>query len=181
MEELIKLIATRDERALAALHRIMHQRIVAFAMKRLDDKTLAEEVMLETLFEVWKHAPSYAGTSRASTWILGIARNKSYDKLRTHNPRLEALSDEHLDIASDEVDGLERVAACERASALHDCIKQLSTVQRECVHLVFYQELAMEEIASMQNCPANTIKTRMFHARRKLRTCMEASGHGGQS
>lgn len=181
MEELIKQIAAGDERALIELHRVMRHRITVFAMQRLDNATLAEEVMLETLFEVWKHAPRFAGESRASTWILGIARHKALDKLRKQSPRLDELSDEHLDIASDAVGSLEHVEICERNAALHDCIRQLPPAQRECLHLVFYQDLALPDIARLQDCPANTVKTRLFHARRKLRDCMILCGHGDHS
>ena len=184
MEELIKRIVARDEEALNELYRAMHHRIVAFAMQRLGDTGLAEEVMLETLFEVWTHAPRYAHESQASTWILGIARHKALDKLRKlrqGKPWLEEMSDEHLEIASAEMAGVERVLQAERSAALHNCIKELPPVQRECLHLVFYQEFALEDIARLQDCPPNTVKTRLFHARRKLRACLDACGHGDLS
>ena len=81
MEELIKKIAAKDEQALVKLHAVMHRRITVFVLQLLGTAQLAEEVMLETLFEVWNHAPKFAGDSQASTWILGIARHKALDKL----------------------------------------------------------------------------------------------------
>jgi RNA polymerase sigma-70 factor, ECF subfamily len=181
MEALIKLIAVQDEAALKELYRLMQHRIVAFAMQRLDNAELAEEVMVETLFEVWNHASRYAGHSKASTWILGIARHKALDKVRGRNNLMEPLLDAHLEIASDEMSQLERVDAQQQDAALQGCIKQLSIVQRECVHFAFYQDLSMEDIARLQACPVNTVKTRLFHARKNLTDCMTARGHGSQS
>ena len=184
MEELIKKIAAKDEQALAKLHSLMHRRITAFALQRLGNSQLAEEVMLETLFEVWNHAPKFAGGSQASTWILGIARHKALDKLRKlqqGKPWLEEWTDEHLEIDSGEVESIERITNAELTTALHNCMKALPTLQRECLHLVFYQEFTLEDIARLQDCPPNTVKTRLFHARRKLRDCLAACGHGERS
>ncbi len=181
MEALIKLIALKDEAALGQLYRLMQHRIVAFAMQRLDNAELAEEVMVETLFEVWNHAPRYAGHSKASTWILGIARHKALDKVRGRSILTEPLLDAHLEIASDEISQLERVDAQQQDIALQGCIEHLSVVQRECVHFAFYQDLSMEDIAQLQACPVNTVKTRLFHARKNLSNCMMAHGHGSQS
>ena len=183
MEELIKKIVAKDELALVELHRAMHRQITAFAMLKLGDMALAEEVMLETLFEVWNHAPTFAGNSSASTWILGIARHKALDKLRkTQQGKLwlEEMSDEHLEIESVETGVFDRIAHAELQQALHGCIRELPTLQRECLHFVFYQELTLEDIARLQDCPPNTVKTRLFHARRKLRDCLDACGHGRQ-
>ncbi len=184
MEELVKKIAAKDEHALAKLHSVMHRRITAFALQRLGNVQLAEEVMLETLFEVWNHAPKFAGGSQASTWILGIARHKALDKLRKvhqSKPWIEEWSDEYLEIDSGEAGSFERIANAERTTALHHCMKELPTVQRECLHLVFYQEFTLEDVARLQDCPPNTVKTRLFHARRKLRDCLAACGHGDRS
>lgn len=179
MEELIRRIANRDEAALTELHHAMRKRIVAFAMQRLDDPYLSEEVMLETLFEVWNHASRFAGQSQVSTWILGIARHKTLDKLRApRSPWMDDLESAHLEIASNEADNVDRLVAGERAAILENCIKKLTHLQRECMNLVFYQELALEEIAAIQACPVNTVKTRLFHARGNLRECMQSNGHG---
>ncbi len=181
MEALIKKIAQGDEQALAGLHRLMHQRIIVYVSKLLDDSLLAEEVMLETLFEVWNHAGQFTGEAKASTWILGIARHKALDKRRRLRPDFETLAFEHLEISSCEISAFDAVDAAQRRAALQDCINQLPLLQQECMQLAFYQELAVEQIAKLQGSPNNTVKTRMFHARQKLKRCLKARGHGAQS
>ena len=49
---------------------------------------------------------------------------------------------------------------------------KLSNEHRECMHLAFYESLSLSEIASVQACPENTVKTRLFHARQKIKTCL---------
>ena len=53
-------------------------------------------------------------------------------------------------------------------------MEALSPVQRECLYLVFYEGLSLAEVAALQDCPENTVKTRLFHARRNIRQCLGA-------
>ena len=50
---------------------------------------------------------------------------------------------------------------------------KLSAEHRECVHLVFYEGLGLADVAALQGCPENTVKTRLFHARKKLTNCLK--------
>jgi len=52
-------------------------------------------------------------------------------------------------------------------------METLPDEQREALHLVFYEDMSLGEIAQLQDCPENTVKTRLFHARRKMRECLE--------
>ena len=71
-----------------------------------------------------------------------------------------------------------RTTAARRRAALHG---QALGEHRECLHLVFYEGMALAEVAEIQSCPENTVKTRLFHARQKIKNCLQcpARSEGG--
>ncbi len=177
---LMERVANADQRALAELYSQMNRKIFAFALRHVGDRDLAEGIVVETMFEVWKNAARFSGGSSVSTWILGIARHKALDEVRRRArfvPYDEAagvgMVMERADDCASAFDGL---AANETRLQLDACIKRLPAEQQECIHLVFYEELSLAEIAEIQGVPENTVKTRLFHARRKLKILLGRSG-----
>lgn len=171
---LMERIAVRDEVALAALYKRLSRMVYAFALRRLSEPVAAEEVVVETMFEVWKSAPRFAGRSLVTTWILGIARHKAMDKLRLRKGEVcEPLGDEAEAIADESPSAYELLASKQLASQVSLCMDALPDEQRECIHLVFYEDSPLAEIAVIQACPENTVKTRLFHARRKMKDCLQ--------
>lgn len=148
-----------------------------FAMRRLSDPVQAEEVVVETMYEVWSHASRYSGQSTIRTWVLGIARHKLLDKLRDrYRHQHESLDDEALggnDAESEAPEGFERVARREHHDMIVHCAGKLPEDQREALHLALYEDLPLADIALVQACPENTVKTRLFHARRKMKECLQ--------
>ena len=51
---------------------------------------------------------------------------------------------------------------------------KLSDEHRECLHLVFFEGMGVAEVAAIRNCPEGTVKTRLFHARQKIKNCPQA-------
>jgi RNA polymerase sigma-70 factor (ECF subfamily) len=51
---------------------------------------------------------------------------------------------------------------------------KLSDEHRECLHLVFFEGMGLAEVAEIQNCPEGTVKTRLFHARQKIKNCLQS-------
>ena len=175
---LLGQVAARDEAALMALYRHVSRLIYAFSLRRLNDADAAEEVVVETMYEVWKGAPRFAARSRVTTWILGIARHKALDKLRLRRAEMcEPMGDEAEAVADEQPSVYELIAGRQRATQVASCMEALPDDQRECIHLVFYEDTPLADIALIQGCPENTVKTRLFHARRKMRSCLEKQLH----
>jgi RNA polymerase sigma-70 factor, ECF subfamily len=167
----LKDIAGGDETALRELYRMFGGRVYAFALNFLREPAEAQEVVVDTLYEVWKHAHKFRGDSKASTWVLGIARNKMLMKLRARGPSHEELPEElsaEHDLPPDPAESRERLAA------VRECMGRLPPEQRQCLHLAYFEDLSLSEIAVIQGCPENTVKTRLFHARRKIKPCLSA-------
>lgn len=171
---LLQRIATGDENALAALHQQLHRSIYAFALNRLHDEHEAKGVANDTLYEVWKSAARFRGDSEVRTWILGIARYKLLTVLRRQPAGQDEWDDElNETLASHDLTPLEHLEAQERKELVRHCLERLRDIHRECLHLVFFQELPLAEIAKIQECPEDTVKTRLFHARKNVRKCVE--------
>jgi RNA polymerase sigma-70 factor (ECF subfamily) len=171
---LLRKMAAGDEAALTTLYARLNRRIYAFALRRLSDSDLAEEVVVETLYEAWRHASRFEGRSKVSTWVLGIAHHKALDKLRSRGAReWEEIGDEAEQIADPGPDTYSRIAQRQQGEQIRDCMEALPDAQREALSLVFYEDMALGEVAEVQSCPENTVKTRLFHARRKMRECLE--------
>ncbi|MEP7157127.1 MAG: sigma-70 family RNA polymerase sigma factor [Betaproteobacteria bacterium] len=169
-------VKEHDEQALAKIFTLFSRRIFDFAMGYVGNPATAEEVVTETFFEVWRAAGSFCGDSKISTWIFGIARHKALDKLRTivRRNRHENNWDDSVENApSHEASALDGVAAKQTSRNMQKALESLPEEQRECILLVFYQDLSLNEVAEIQGVPCNTVKTRLFHARRKLKIYLE--------
>jgi RNA polymerase sigma-70 factor, ECF subfamily len=166
---LMERVAAADERALAELYSHMNRKIFAFALRHVDDRDLAEGVVVETMFEVWKNARHFIGGSSVSTWILGIARHKALDEVRRRARYVPLDETNGAEIADDCPTAFDGIAANQSREQLNECIARLPSEQKECIHLAFFQEMSLAEIAELQGVPENTVKTRLFHARRKLK------------
>jgi RNA polymerase sigma-70 factor (ECF subfamily) len=181
---LLALIAQGDESAFKALYRAFSRRLYAYVLKQLGDPAQAEEIVADTLYEVWRAPTRFRGDAQFSTWLIGIARNKVLMAWRARKPdaKHEDIDDFAELIAGDDHSGFDSLADRQRREGVAHCVKRLSDEHRECIHLVFYEGMALADVAQVQACPENTVKTRLFHARKKLEHCLRAmlsrEGHG---
>jgi RNA polymerase sigma-70 factor (ECF subfamily) len=171
---LVRRCADRDDKALAELHRQLARRIHAFAFQRLRNSTDAETVVTDTLMEVWRSAARFKGASLATTWILGIARFKCLQLRDAAPPDHDDIDDYAESLASADHGVEASIEAWQQARQVRDCMDGLTQVHRECLHLVYFDGLPLGDVARIQQVPENTVKTRLFHARRNMRTCVEA-------
>ena len=179
--ELLRRCAEGERAAFEELYGRYYRRVFGFALKITRRADLVEEVVNDVLLAVWREAARFDGRSRVSSWIFGIAWRQSLKALERDRRRsaLEAESVAHREVF-DPSPGPERAAAArERGGAVRRAITALSPEQRAVVELTFFEGLSYPEIAAILACPVNTVKTRMFHARRKLRELLPKPGAAG--
>lgn len=169
---LLQRMGKGDEAALRELYCAYSRSIYAFALRRLRDAAEAEEIVVDTMHEVWRHPERFRGESKFSTWLLGIARFKLLSLIRSREPQHEELAELEETLDSGEEGSFEILAKKQRREAVLQCMDKLSAEQRECLHLVFYEGYGLAEVAAVLGCPENTVKTRLFHARRKLKNAL---------
>ena len=171
---LLRDLAAGKESALKTLYAAYGRTIYRFALSRLRDAADAEEVVVDTMHEVWRHPDRFRGESKFSTWLLGIARHKALSAMRSREPEHEELEPLCEALASEDASAFEILAQKQRREDVRNCMDRLPDDQRECLHLVFYEGYSLAEVAAVQSCPTNTVKTRLFHARHKLRNCLSS-------
>lgn len=164
---LIGRIGGGDEAALAELYRRYHGHLHRFVRRITRQPDCCDEVINDVLLVVWRKAAVTEPLSKASTWILGIAYRRALKVLERQGRDPVAFDEDALaSVATDDIaDQLSADSMAEQALAL------LSPAQRAVMELVYYHGLHYQEIATVLECPENTVKTRMFHARKRLREC----------
>jgi RNA polymerase sigma-70 factor, ECF subfamily len=174
-ETLIYAIAKRDQRAMHVLYSRHNVRVHRFILRLTNNSSVAEDLVSEVFLDIWRKAGTFKGRSRASTWILAIARYKALSALRARSH--EQLEDERMAAIPDPAEDIETVMdERDRNKVIQRCLTQLSAVQREVIDLVYYHEKSVDEVAEIVGAPASTVKTRMFYARKQIENLLEAAG-----
>lgn len=166
--DLIAKTATGDEQAFEQLYQIYFGRLFQFVLHTTRRQDGIKEIINDVMYVVWEKASTYDQVCRPSTWILGIAYLKSLKSAkqsRIREDRSVELNSE-LDYFPDS--DAQWVSQLETNNWLEVAFGELSTEQRAVVELTYYQGLHYREIAEIMQCPENTVKTRMFHARKIL-------------
>jgi RNA polymerase sigma-70 factor (ECF subfamily) len=148
-------------------------RIYRFVLRFVRDRQLAEDLICEVFLDVWRRASTFEARSAASTWLLAIARFKALSALRRRGDA--QLDDEMVAAIADTGDDPE-ITIRKKGEILRHCLARLSPDHREIIDLVYYQGMAIGEIAEIVGIPDNTVKTRMFHARKRLSVLLNAAG-----
>jgi RNA polymerase sigma-70 factor (ECF subfamily) len=174
-EVLIARIASGDRLAMQVLYGRHHVRVFRFALRLVRNEQIAEDLISEVFLDVWRQAGKFEGRSAVSTWLLAITRFKALSALRKRKDA--ELDDETAASIEDTSDDPEvAVQKKDTGEALRKCLTALSPEHREIVDLVYYHEKSVEEVADIVGIPENTVKTRLFYARKKLAELLKAAG-----
>jgi RNA polymerase sigma-70 factor, ECF subfamily len=172
---LIGRIATGDRLAMQVLFARHHVRVFRFVLRLVRDESVAEDLISEVFLDVWRQAGRFEGRSQVSTWLLAIARFKALSALRRRPD--EELDDETAEAIEDPSDDPEVVLdKKEKSAAIRKCLEKLSAEHREIIDLVYYHEKSVEEVSQIVGVPENTVKTRMFYARKRLAELLKTAG-----
>src|ERR1700722_6584359 len=174
-ENLIKAIAAGNQLAMRTLYARHHVHIYHFIVRLGCDTDRAEDVVSEVFLTVWRQAGTFESRSQVSTWIMSIARFKALTAIsRRREPQLD---EESMEMVADDADTPEQtVLHTDRRAQLRSCIAQMSPDHREVIDLVYYHEKSVEEVAKILRLPKNTVKTRMFYARKHLARLLATHG-----
>jgi len=174
-EVLIGKIAVGNRLAMQALFARHNVRIYRFVLRMVGDNGLAEDLTSEVFLSVWQQAHRFEARSAVTTWLLAIARYKALAELR-RRPQAASSERESSDI-SDPADTPDVAFEIKhRGEILRKCLARLSREHREVIDLVYYHEKSVQEVAEIIGIGGNTVKTRMFYARKQLSKLLEAEG-----
>src|SRR5206468_6830308 len=165
--DLLAKVRAGDRTAFERLYRHYHPRLTRFLWTLVRRPTIVEEVLDDTMMVVWNRPDSFHGASKLSTWLFAIAYRKAMRTLRKQDEAVEDLAADRrasFDAGPDESSSRGR-----SRELLMQAIAELTPAHRAVVDLTYFHELRYREIAVVLECPVDTVKTRMFHARRHLR------------
>ena len=171
---LLNAIATGDRRAMQILYARYSIKVHRFVLRLIGDPSTAEDVLSEVFFEVWRQAGRFQRRSQVPTWILAIARHKAI----SIKAEPGALDEETAEAIADEADGPHAILEKrDTGNLLRRCIQRLPRIHREILDLVYYHELSIAEAAKVVGVPQNTVKTRLFNARKKMLALLRQAEH----
>jgi RNA polymerase sigma-70 factor (ECF subfamily) len=171
-DELLRLIGRDDEAALVALYDRYAGYVCAVALRVLGDRELAEEVVQDTFLRCWHGVETYhPGRGRVVGWLVGIARNRAIDALRSrsHQARLREgaeLADRPPSGGTGEPTATDLVLL---RAEVAEALAALPVGQRQIIELAYYGGLSQSEIARALGEPLGTVKTRTRAAMDRLR------------
>lgn len=168
---LLDSVAERDRDAFTELYGIYQARLFKFVYRLTRSYTASEELVNDIMLVIWRNAGKFRGDSKPSTWIFGIAYRQTLKRLSKKQLSVSP----HLDVDRLPATDSDTV---EKENWIQHGLDALPAAQRITVELVFYLGLSYEEVSFVTECPVNTVKTRMFHARRKLKERLAASAEG---
>lgn len=166
------MVAKQDKRAFEVLYKRYYHRIAQFAVRVVRQADIAEEVVNDTMFAIWRSAAAFEGRSNVSTWLLGIAyrralktlqRNRKHQNVDSDTEALDRQQNTRPDANPEDVSAVDKLQ-----NVLHKGIEKLSDDHRIAMQMTA-MGYSYGEIAEIVDCPHNTVKTRVFHARRQLR------------
>jgi RNA polymerase sigma-70 factor, ECF subfamily len=174
-ETLIKQIADGNKLAMRALFARHQVRVYRFALRIVRDTALADDVVSEVFIDAWQHAGRFEGRSTVSTWLLGITRHKA---LTAANRRQTESIDSAtaMNVVDPGNTPEAELGQKDTGAVIRRCLASLTAEHAEIIDLVYYQEKSIKEIVEILGIPENTVKTRMFYARKRLAALVAAEG-----
>lgn len=167
---LVGRVAGGDMAAFETLFRRYYPRLRRFLEQMTRRPQLVDEVLNDTMLVVWRKAGTFNLRSKVSTWIIGIALRRSLKALGQRDGVTGLDADDTAIPAESGPEG--QLLRKEQRSQLVRALKSLSAEQRAVIELTFYEGYTYREIAKIVDCPVDTVKTRMFHARRRLKSLL---------
>jgi len=170
---LLERIVQGDTQAFETFYKLYYPRLSRFILRITHQPDHIEELIQETLLLVWEKPERFNHTCKISTWVFGIAY---YKALKSMSKAARSNNDLDIDEFSETMaDPLAKMADnAETQDWLNRALESLPADQRAVIELTFYHGLSYQEIAKILDCPENTVKTRMFHARKKLQAFAQA-------
>lgn len=170
---LLQRIVEGDVLAFEAFYKHYYPRLFRFILRTTRQPETIEELIQETLLLIWEKPERFNHGSKISTWVFGIAYHKALKSMskaarRSHDVDVDELSESIGDPLANLAEN------AETQDWLSNALNILPADQRAVIELTFYHGLPYQDIAKILDCPENTVKTRMFHARKKLQVFAEA-------
>ncbi len=176
--DLLTRVGRGDRAAFQALYQRFQRPLFGFLMRMVRDQAMSDELLNDVMLEVWRTGSAFEGRSSAGTWIFGIAHNKAISLLRRR--REEQMPEDAAETLIDDAETPDQTAEqADMSRVMRKLIDRLTPEHRAVLQLTYYQDMSVQEIAEALDCPVNTVKTRMFYGRARLKEMLTDAGIQG--
>ena len=174
LDELMAAVADGDQEAFGRLYGAVVYPVMNLVRLLLRDASLAEEVTQEVLLAVWLNAGRFDPLrGRAGAWIIGIARSRAIDRLRSVGAQ-RGRDDRYFQEAPQTgPSAADSVLARLEAVRVHQALGVLKSTQRQAVLLAFFGGFSYPEVAELLEIPLPTVKSRIQSGLKKLRAHLD--------
>jgi len=174
--ELARRIAAGDVDALGEAFDELHEHVRAFARRLAGDDAAAEDLVQETFLSLPRALRGYRGESPLRTFVIGVAANHARHHVRAAARRRAAMQKVEREPPASGHGPESGARARELAEALVRALDELPLEQRVAIVLCEVEERTAGEVAKMIGVPEGTVRTRVFHGKKKLRELLAREG-----
>lgn len=171
LKVLVDLVQSGDRRAMDTLYLNMYPKLFTYVLHMVG-RDHAEDVINETMLQVWKHIDDYdALASKVSTWIIGFARNyclKQHQRDSAMKRRALSFVDQQTLERTSDKNNFDLSQNSGTLQMLEQLVTELSSEHRNAI-LLIAEGYTYQEIGEIEGCPEGTAKTRVMHARKRLK------------
>jgi RNA polymerase sigma-70 factor (ECF subfamily) len=170
-----------DRAAFRRVYEMTSAHLFGVALRILNRRDLAEDVLQDAFVSIWNHAGSYqSATSQPMTWLISIVRNKALDVVRSAAVRHETalLADAHgeaFDIEDERPNPLALLEQAADALGIRRCLEVLDASHRQCLALAYYHGMSHAEVARHIEAPLGSVKAWIRRGLERLKTCLDAA------
>jgi RNA polymerase sigma-70 factor, ECF subfamily len=180
-EQLLRLVAQGEVAAYELFYDRHAQTVYSLLVRIVRERAIADELLQETFWQVWRNAESYRGNGAAAAWLLRIARNRALDELRRQKARPQRVDDAPAQVENEfQRQGGAADQDLQRYLDQRQVQQALATLpadQRTCLELGYFDGLTHREIAEQLDLPAGTVKSRMRLALEKMERLLRGQGY----
>ena len=180
--QLLSRIALRDTSAFRALFDACAGRLIAVAMRVVQDKATAEEVVQDVFITLWNQSlKSAPGQVQTLAWLCVVTRNRAIDYVRKKRPETSLHwtdsdgNEQTHDVASEAETPIEQLLSAESDLRLQGCLGQLEKEPQTALMLSFFDGLTHTEIAARMQRPLGTVKAWTRRSLLRLKVCLGGS------
>ena len=176
---LLSRVALGDRAAFRRLYDATAPSLFGVALRILNRRERAEDVLQEAFVNVWNRAGSYsAAASQPMTWLTAIVRNRALDELRgATRHQVESLHDEDTgemrEIEDDRPNPIGLLEQAADALAIRACLDAIDGPQRQCLALGYYHGMSHSEIAAHLGSPIGSVKVWLRRGLARLKRCLD--------
>jgi len=178
--ELMTMISAGESEAFEMLYSRYAANIYQTVLRVVQDRALAEDLVQEVFWRVWRGSSRFAGDGgQVAPWLRVVARNISLDELRRMRARpvlirTEVEQSRMRELADDQADVAASAIKQEQRHLIDSALQQLPIEQRQVIELSYFSGRTYKEIAAVLNHPLGTVKTRARRGLQKLKQTLAA-------